>query len=88
MNHLFKHTLPIGFRTYSVKSGQIYRHYKGNLYKVYAVAKHTETEQDLVIYKSIMNTDQFWARPLDMFQSNVKIDGTNVKRFALMCKNV
>ena len=48
--------------------GKTYRHFKGTLHKVIAIAKHTETMEDLVIYK---HDDQIWARPYDMFASEV-----------------
>lgn len=55
----------------------IYRHYKGNLYKVVSVVKHSETLQLLVIYQAQYGEQQMWARPLDMFCDEV---GT-AKRF-------
>ena len=57
-----------------VKKGQIYRHFKGNLYEVIGVAKHTETEEDMVIYMPYDpddECDRWFARPLDMFLSEV-----------------
>ena len=48
--------------------GKTYRHFKGTLHKVIAIAKHTETLEDLVIYN---HGDQIWARPYDMFASEV-----------------
>ena len=48
--------------------GKTYRHFKGTLHKVIAIAKHTETLEDLVIYD---HGDQIWARPYDMFNSLV-----------------
>lgn len=51
-----------------VKKGQKYRHFKGNVIEVLEIAKHTETLEELVIYKHI-DTNNIWARPLDMFNS-------------------
>ena len=48
--------------------GKTYRHFKGTLHKVIAIAKHTETLEDLVIYN---HGDQIWARPYEMFASEV-----------------
>ena len=48
--------------------GKTYRHFKGTLHKVIAIAKHTETLEDLVIYT---HDDQIWARPYNMFISKV-----------------
>ena len=66
----------------SIKLG-IYKHYKGNLYKVYFVAKHTETLEELACYEALYeNMDgKFWVRPLKMFLETVEINGNVVKRF-------
>jgi len=58
-----------------------YRHYKGNEYEVIGIAKHTETEELLVVYFSVKNPEQFWIRPLDMFKEEIELDGNKVKRF-------
>lgn len=49
----------------------LYRHYKGNFYKVMGIAKHSETLQLLVIYQAQYGNGQVWARPLSMFCDNV-----------------
>ncbi len=51
-----------------VEKGQKYRHFKGSIYEIIAVAKHTETGEDMVIYD---HDGQVWARPYDMFVSPV-----------------
>lgn len=51
-----------------VKVGQIYKHFKGILHKVIAIAKHSENEELLVVYT---HSDEIWARPIDMFTSKV-----------------
>ena len=52
-------------------AGQIYKHFKGNLYKVLAVAVRTESEEKLVVYQSVDNPDRVFARPLEMFMSDI-----------------
>lgn len=49
-----------------------YRHYKGNLYKVLSIAKHSESLELLVIYQAQYDDNQIWARPLKMFLDNVE----------------
>lgn len=62
----------------------IYKHYKTqDLYEFIGEAKHSETEEDLVIYKSL-KTGKMWARPRLMFFGTVVVDGTTYYRFALM----
>ncbi len=51
--------------------GEIYRHFKGGLYKIIAVARHTETEEGMVIYRSVDDPSKVWARPLVSFMSPV-----------------
>lgn len=53
-----------------VKAGERYRHFKGNIYEVIAIAIHTETEEKFVIYKNV-NLEKVCARPYDMFISEV-----------------
>ena len=64
-----------------IKSGQIYRHYKGNVYRVIGTAKHTESLEDLVIYCKENNHEEIWARPTVMFEEKLA-DGR--KRFELI----
>lgn len=64
-----------------LRPGALYKHYKGNLYKINMVAKHTETEEDLVIYHAIEKPEQIWARPVSMFNESVIIDSKTVLRF-------
>ena len=53
------------------KAGEIYRHFKGNLYEVLGIAAHTETSEKLVVYRDCNNAERVFARPLDMFMSKV-----------------
>ena len=58
-----------------------YRHFKGNEYEVIGFAKHSETEEKLVLYKSLSNPDEVWARPYDMFKEIIVRDGKQIRRF-------
>ena len=62
----------------------IYRHYKGNLYQVLHTAKHSETEEVLVVYRCLYGEYDVWVRPLDMFVETVEVDGKQVARFELV----
>lgn len=60
----------------------IYRHYKNKRYQVVGVALHSETQEPLVVYKPMYDTEiQFWVRPYEMFVDSVEIDGRLVPRF-------
>jgi hypothetical protein len=48
-----------------------YKHFKGNVYKVLALANHTETNELLVVYQDLNNEGKVWARPIEMFLSKV-----------------
>ncbi|MEY3090255.1 MAG: hypothetical protein RL113_571 [Pseudomonadota bacterium] len=57
-----------------------YRHYKGGEYEVQSLARHSESEAWMVVYKALSN-DTLWVRPYDMFVEKVEVDGKEVKRF-------
>lgn len=63
-----------------VKPGK-YQHYKGNKYEVIGTAKHSETLEEMVIYKALYGEGQIWARPKKMFFEEVEVDGRKVPRF-------
>ena len=67
-----------------LKIGGIYRHYKGNLYKVLTVAKHSETEEELVVYEALYENGGIWARPKTMFLEQVTVNGKILNRFSLI----
>jgi hypothetical protein len=58
-----------------------YRHYKGNLYEVLGIARHSETDDQLVVYRALYGDAGLWVRPLAMFQETVIVDGRDVSRF-------
>ena len=62
-----------------------YRHYKGRDYEVIDVARHSEDDSLLVVYRPLYGEGKLWVRPLDMFIELVTLqDGTKVPRFALI----
>lgn len=61
----------------------IYRHYKGPLYEVLGVARHSETEEPLVVYRALYGDYGLWTRSLEMFLETVEVQGEPVPRFAL-----
>lgn len=66
-----------------------YRHYKGNLYEVIGTAHHSETLEELVVYKALYESPDFgkdalWVRPKAMFLETVMVDGKTVPRFEKM----
>ncbi|MEM1403804.1 MAG: DUF1653 domain-containing protein [Pseudomonadota bacterium] len=58
-----------------------YRHYKGGEYEVYGVARHSETDERLVVYRPLYGEAALWVRPLAMFMESVTIDGDEQPRF-------
>ena len=59
-----------------------YKHYKGNFYEVIGIAKHSETLDELVIYKPLyQSTSEYWVRPISMWDEKVLVEGKIVVRF-------
>lgn len=63
-----------------IKTGR-YRHFKGNEYEVIAIAKHSETTEDYVVYKALYGDGGLWVRPASMWNETVERDGKTYKRF-------
>lgn len=64
--------------------GGIYTHYKNKKqYKVIAIAKHSETLEQLVVYQALYDNNQVWCRPLHMFCEQVELEGVISTRFIL-----
>lgn len=60
-----------------------YKHYKGEMYEVIGNAKHSETLEDMVVYRSLEN-DRVWVRPSAMFIEPMAKDGNSISRFTLV----
>ena len=67
----------------SVRPG-IYRHYKGNEYTVIGIARHSETDEELVVYRPEYGDGSLWVRPLAMFQEMVTVEGKELPRFQFL----
>lgn len=59
----------------------LYRHYKGPEYQVLGMAKHSETEEELVVYRALYGEFGLWVRPVAMFTETVTLEGKVVPRF-------
>ena len=58
-----------------------YRHFKGNEYEVLAIARHSETEEAMVVYRALYGEGGLWVRPADMWNETVTRDGRTFRRF-------
>ncbi len=63
-----------------IKPG-LYRHFKGNMYKVLYNAKHSETMEDMVVYQALYGEMGIWVRPAAMFCEKIVRDGKTIDRF-------
>lgn len=61
----------------------LYKHYKGKIYEVVGIAKHSETLEDMVVYKATYQPEgvNLWVRPLAMFMETIVVEGIELKRF-------
>ena len=64
----------------SIKPGR-YRHFKGKEYEVLGVARHSETEEELVVYRALYGDFGLWVRPVSMWNETVERDGKSFCRF-------
>ena len=64
-----------------LKVGGRYRHYKNKDYTVLGVAKHSETLEELVVYRAEYGDGEIWVRPYEMFLEDVEVGGKTVPRF-------
>ena len=63
-----------------IKLGR-YRHFKGKEYEVLGVARHSETEEELVVYRALYGDFGLWVRPVSMWNETVERDGKTFRRF-------
>ena len=63
-----------------IKTGK-YRHFKGNEYEVLCVAKHSETLEEIVVYRALYGEGGVWVRPAAMWEEEIERDGKRFKRF-------
>ena len=70
----------------TVKCGK-YRHFKGNEYEVLGTATHSETLEELVVYRALYGEGKLWVRPVSMWNETLEKDGKTVKRFEFIGNN-
>ena len=58
-----------------------YRHFKGNEYELISVARHSETLEDMVVYKALYGDFGIWVRPMSMWSETIERDGKKFTRF-------
>ncbi len=63
-----------------IKPGK-YRHFKGNEYEVIGTAKHSETMEEMVVYRALYGEFGLWVRPASMWEETVERDGKTYQRF-------
>lgn len=69
-----------------IKKGR-YKHFKGSEYEVIDIAKHSETLEEYVVYRSLYGEHDLWIRPISMFLDTKEINGESVPRFVLIEEN-
>ena len=64
----------------NIKLGK-YRHFKGGEYEVIGIAKHSETQEEMVVYRALYGNGELWVRPACMWNETVEKDGKTFSRF-------
>jgi len=64
----------------------IYEHYKGNRYQVIDIARHSETLEEMVVYRALYDEHGLWVRPALMFAEDVVVNGVTMPRFRFVEK--
>lgn len=77
----FGHTMKHMVRQLDM-TGQYYRHFKGNVYRVLHIAKHSETLEEMVVYQAMYGEHGVWVRPKSMFDEVIERDGKTFRRFS------
>ena len=69
----------------TLKTGK-YKHYKGKEYEVIGIARHSETLEELVVYRALYQNEgeNLWVRPMKMFLEEVEIEGKKMPRFEFL----
>ncbi len=67
----------------TLKAG-LYQHFKGNQYQVIDVVRHSETEEELVLYRALYGERGLWVRPINLFIGEKEFDGKLVSRFTYL----
>lgn len=67
-------------KKYTIKPGT-YRHYKGGRYEVLYTAFHSETLEEMVVYRALYGDGDVWVRPAVMWNETVVVNGMTVRRF-------
>ena len=62
----------------------IYEHYKGRRYELIGIAKHSETLEDVVVYRALYGDGQMWVRPFSMFIEDVEVNEEKIPRFKFL----
>ena len=65
-----------------------YRHYKGSDYEVIGVAQHSESGEQLVVYRTLYGNFDLWVRPVSMFIEQVQVDDVAIPRFTFISEDV
>ena len=63
-----------------IKPGR-YRHFKGREYEVIGLARHSETQEEMVVYRALYGDFGLWVRPVSMWNETVERDGKTFRRF-------
>ena len=61
--------------------GKYYKHFKGNIYRVLHIAKHSETLEDMIVYQAMYGERGIWVRPKTMFEETIERDSKVIRRF-------